>query len=101
LGALAIQMGLSVMVLQAFLRGFRWWWWALAAHTVVDFTAVGLMRLAGPHWGPIPATIAVEVLVTLYAVAAILLVRAIRDPEPVGQGSEMLGEPPRETFVER
>jgi hypothetical protein len=35
LGALLIQLALTVLVLQAFLRGRRWWWYALAAHTVV------------------------------------------------------------------
>src|SRR6516162_7343665 len=38
LGAVTIQVALAVLVLQAFLRGRRWWWYALAAHTVVDFT---------------------------------------------------------------
>src|SRR6516165_3587724 len=47
LGALAIQLALTVMVLQSFLRGGRWWWYALAAHTLVDFTTVGLLRIAG------------------------------------------------------
>jgi uncharacterized membrane protein YhfC len=78
LSALAIQVGLSVMVLQAFVRGFRWWWLALGAHTLVDFTAICLLQLAAPAWGQTAAVFAVEVMVTLYAVAAILFVRAMR-----------------------
>jgi uncharacterized membrane protein YhfC len=94
LSALAIQVGLSVMVLQAFVRGFRWWWLALAAHTVVDFTAVGLLQLAAPALGHSKAVFAVEVMVTLYAVAAILFVRAMRgseEPPPAPSGMEPSG----------
>src|SRR5262249_47674038 len=50
-GALAIQVGLTVLVLQAFVRGRRWWWYALGAHTLVDFTTVGVMVLTGKVWG--------------------------------------------------
>jgi uncharacterized membrane protein YhfC len=82
LSALAIQVGLSVMVLQAFLRGARWWWLALGAHTLVDFTAVGLLQLAVPAWGQTAAIFAVEVMCTLYAATAILFVRAMREPAP-------------------
>ena len=68
------------MVLQAFLCGARWWWLALGAHTLVDFSAVGLLQLAAPAWGQTAAVFAVEVMVTLYAVAAVLFVRAMREP---------------------
>ena len=51
LGALLIQLALTVLVLQAFLRGRRWWWYAVAAHTAVDFTTVAALSLAGARWG--------------------------------------------------
>jgi len=78
-GALAVQLGLSVMVMQAFLRGQRWWWYALAAHTVVDFTSVGLLQVAAKPLGQSRAVLVVEGLVTVYALLAFWYIMAMRE----------------------
>jgi uncharacterized membrane protein YhfC len=69
--ALAIQIGMSVMVLNAFRRGPRWWWYALAAHTIVDFTSVAVLKVSTPYLGPTGAKIATEGVVLLFAVIAL------------------------------
>jgi uncharacterized membrane protein YhfC len=81
LGALAIQVALAVLVLQAFLRGRRWWWYAVAAHTVVDFTTVAVLSLATKAWGRAAAMLAVEGLVTAYALLAFWLIVTLRRGE--------------------
>jgi uncharacterized membrane protein YhfC len=81
LGALAIQVALSVLVLQAFLRGRRWWWYALGAHTLVDFTVVGLLNLAQPHWGDQAGILIARGLLTVYALLALWLVLKLRPRE--------------------
>jgi uncharacterized membrane protein YhfC len=46
--ALTLQVGFSLLVLQAFTRNDRRWVWiAVAAHAAVDFAAVALMKLGG------------------------------------------------------
>jgi uncharacterized membrane protein YhfC len=80
LGALLIQLALTVLVLQAFLRGGRWWWYALAAHTVVDFTTVAVLSLAAARWGAPAGMLLTEGLVAVYAVLAVWLVAALRPP---------------------
>lgn len=72
---LAIQLALSVAVLLSFQRRFRWWLYALVAHTLVDFSAVGLRQIALDPLGETGAIVAVEVLVGLFAVAALLFIR--------------------------
>ncbi len=72
--AVAIQIGLTVMVLQSFTSGRRWWWYALAFHTLVDFTSVGVLYLWNTNVGHIPALIATEALVTVYALIMILYI---------------------------
>jgi uncharacterized membrane protein YhfC len=79
LGALTIQVALAVMVLQAFVRGRRWWWYALGAHTLVDFTSVAVLRLTGGIWGQRAGLL----LVTVYALLALWIIRALRH-EPAG-----------------
>ena len=80
-GALILHISFSVIVLQAFRRGAAWWWWyAFLAHTLVDFTTVGLLRLLEPTWGRYGAMVAVEVLVGVYAVLALVIIWRLRDP---------------------
>jgi uncharacterized membrane protein YhfC len=81
LGALTIQVGLAVLVLQAFLRGRRWWWYAVGAHTLVDFTTVALLSQATKVWGQAAAMLATEGLVTAYALLALWLIVALRPGE--------------------
>jgi uncharacterized membrane protein YhfC len=78
LGTIVIHLALSVMVLQAFARGRRWWWYALAAHTLVDFTGVGLLKVGSSLWGTVPAIIATEALVAVYALLGYWLICALR-----------------------
>lgn len=77
--ALAMQIGLSVMVLNAFRRGPRWWWLALAAHTLVDFTSVAALKVAVKYIGSTWAAIATEGLVTVYALIALAFLRSQRE----------------------
>jgi len=81
LGALLIQLGLTVLVLQAFLRGRRWWWYAVAAHTVVDFTTPAVLRLAAERGWAQAGMLLAEGLVGVYAVLAVWLIVALR-PTP-------------------
>jgi uncharacterized membrane protein YhfC len=92
LGALAIQVALTVMVLQAFLRGSRWWWYALAGHTLVDFTTVALLHQARQSWGwgLQTSTLLTEGLVSAYAVLGLWLIAALRPKggEAIGRNEE-------------
>jgi uncharacterized membrane protein YhfC len=81
LGALSIQVALAVLVLQAFLRGRRWWWYAVAAHTLVDFSTVAVLSLAAKVWGRAAAMLVVEGLVTIYALLAFWLIVTLRPGE--------------------
>jgi len=74
LAAQAIQMALSLLVLQAFVRSARWWWYALAAHTGVDFSSVLLVRYATETWGQTTGMLIGEGLVTLYGLLAVWIV---------------------------
>jgi uncharacterized membrane protein YhfC len=78
LTALAIQAGLAVMVLHSFTDGRRWWWYALAAHSLVDFTLPALANLSIRAWGQQPAALATQGLATVYAVAAVCYIAAVR-----------------------
>src|SRR5262249_54675066 len=88
LGALAIQGGLAVLVLEAFVRGRRWWWYALGAHTLVDFTTVGLMVLVGKVWGQQAGMLLTEGLVGVYAVLAVWVILALKPTEKGPEASE-------------
>jgi uncharacterized membrane protein YhfC len=81
LGALAIQVALAVMVLQAFPRGRRWLWYAVAAHTVVDFTTVAVLTLVTKAWERTAAMLMVEALVTVYALLGLWLIMTLRPGE--------------------
>jgi uncharacterized membrane protein YhfC len=83
IGALTIQVALAVLVLQAFVRGRRWWWYALAAHTLVDFTSVAVPRLTAGLWGQQTGLLLAEGLVTVYALLALWIILALRR-EPDG-----------------
>lgn len=74
LAAQAIQIAFSVLVLQAFVQSPRWWWYALAAHTWVNFSSVLLGRYAMETWGQTPGMLIAEGLVTVYGLIAIWIV---------------------------
>jgi hypothetical protein len=66
------------MVLQAFLQGPRWWWYALAAHTIVDFTTVGLLHIVEKNWHKTAGMLASEILVGVYGLLALWFIAAMR-----------------------
>ena len=94
LGALVLQVALTVLVLQAFLRGARWWWYALAAHTLVDFTTVAVMHQAREawKWGLGPASLLTEGLLTVYALVGAWLIAVLRPKN--GEEVNTAAEPP-------
>lgn len=74
----AVQIALSVLVLQAFVRSPRWWWYALAAHTWVDFTSTLVGRYAMQTIGQTGGMLITEGLVTVYGLIAIWIVTRLR-----------------------
>jgi uncharacterized membrane protein YhfC len=92
LGAVLIHLGLSVLVLQAFLRGRRWWWVAPGPHTLVDFTTVGTLRLASGQRGRRPAILLTEGLVAVYALLALWIIVSLRPR--AGQDAPAAAGPP-------
>jgi uncharacterized membrane protein YhfC len=92
-----IHLGLTVLVLQAFRRGPVWWWLALGAHTLVDFTTVGFLREAQRAWGSHRALLLTEALVLVYGLLSLWIIVALRpgpeeklpaaaEPAPVVEG---------------
>ncbi len=72
---LVIHVGLSLLVMRCFTRHEgRWLWVAIGLHTLLDFSAPGMLSLLGwPAW-------VVEAYVTLWAVAAgTFIVRSRRE----------------------
>ena len=81
-GAMAIQVSLAVVVLQAFVRGrLAWLWAAIAYHALVDFASVGASRLltpAGPVGSSAGGVVAVEGVVAVFALVSVWLIFALR-----------------------
>ncbi len=75
---LVVHVGLTVLVLQAFLRGRRWWWFALAGHALLDFAVVAVNRLGRSAWGPEAGLLLAEGVGTIFAVLAVCLIVALR-----------------------
>ena len=72
--ALCIQVGLSVVVLQVFVRNqLRWLAYAMAMHFVVDFFAVVALKRGGALFA--------EALVGAFAVASLVLIARLRRSE--------------------
>jgi uncharacterized membrane protein YhfC len=76
--ALLLHLAWTVLVLQAFLRGPVWWWYAVGAHTLVDFTSIGLMRVAQKQWGPQVGMGLMEALAAVYAALGVWIIFALR-----------------------
>jgi hypothetical protein len=51
----------------------------VAAHTVVDFTAVGLLHAGEEAWGGAAALLATEALVAVYALLAVWFIISARE----------------------
>jgi len=69
--ALAVQLALSLLVLQAFVRSPRWWWGALGAHTTVNFMSVVVARVATQRWGVAGGGLAAEGVITIFGFVAL------------------------------
>jgi uncharacterized membrane protein YhfC len=80
LWALVLQICFTVIVLQAFTRGRLYWvWLAVAGHAFVDAVAVYVIG----RWGALAA----EGAVTVLGLAALGVIFALRQPEPVEEPS--------------
>lgn len=85
LSALAVHVGLSLVVLQVFRRGSAVWLLAaILLHGAVNFVAVGLLRLLGP--ASAPGTVVVEAVIML--MAALLLWWALRLRGPDAEAAD-------------
>ena len=77
--AMAVQVSMSVLVLQCFVqRALRWLWAALAYHALVDFVPVVLAQLLRIEQDPGWKTLLVEAVVALFAVASMAIIRRLR-----------------------
>ena len=83
---LASQVALSVIVLQVFRRG-RWAWLALAIglHALLDFAAPVAVPLL--HLDPGTSTLLGEGLITLFGLAGLGIIWALRDPPAPAAGT--------------
>jgi len=76
--AITIQVALSVIVLQVFLRGsLAWLWLAIGLHTLVDFSATVLAQAL--PFGAVANSVVVEGVLTVMALGALWLIFALRD----------------------
>jgi uncharacterized membrane protein YhfC len=70
-----IQIALTILVLQVFVRGqSRWLWFAVALHWLLDFVAVYAVNTWGPY--------VTEALVAIITVASIVIIYVLRQDEP-------------------
>jgi uncharacterized membrane protein YhfC len=76
-----IQITLSVIVLQAFLRGqFRWVWLAVGWHAIIDAASVYASSKIGVYW--------TEAVIGLMALLSLAILFALRRPEPVDESGD-------------
>lgn len=70
-----VQITLSVIVLQAFIRGqIRWLWLAVGYHTFIDAASVYASNKIGMYW--------TEALIGLFALLSLAILFALYRPEP-------------------
>jgi len=88
--AMSIQVSLSVIVLQCFLRnGLKWLWIAIGYHTLVDLAAPLLNHFIGTGKGMGPGVLWVEAVVAIFALFSLLLTLRLRgQPARVSAGEE-------------
>jgi uncharacterized membrane protein YhfC len=80
-GAMGVQVALTVMVWQSFRGGSRWWWGALALHTLVDLLAMAVMHLGVRWWGGTATMIITECMVTVMGLLGLWLILRLRPTE--------------------
>ena len=84
--SITVQVGLAILVLQAFTRGhIRWVWAAVLFHALVDFASVYSIA----HWGPYLT----EALVGVFALTSIAIIFVLRQPEPEPSSPEPIPPP--------
>jgi uncharacterized membrane protein YhfC len=98
----AVQIAFTVMVLLSFTKGARWWWYALAAHTFVDFTAVACLRLFSTSWKNQPwsgsmALVVTEILVAVFAIVSLWFIVAVYKAEQLDASPGDGGDAPPPT----
>jgi uncharacterized membrane protein YhfC len=77
-GAMVLHVGLSVLVLQRFLRNQRrWYWLAVGFHALANQATVLVMRAVGP--------IAAEGMITVFALIALWVILRLRPAREVEQ----------------
>jgi uncharacterized membrane protein YhfC len=77
--AIAVQVSMSVLVLQCFVReSLRWLWVAVGYHAMVDFVPVVLAQLLRIQQDPGWKTLLVEGVVALFAIASLVIIRRLR-----------------------
>ena len=78
--AIPLQISLSVLVLKAFTRGqSRWLWFAIGWHTLIDSAAVFVLTM----WKDFTLIFyAVEALAGTFAIIALVIIFALKEPEP-------------------
>ncbi|AEI65153.1 YhfC family intramembrane metalloprotease [Corallococcus macrosporus] len=82
LGAMAVHIALSVVVLQRFLRGeVRWYWFAVAAHASFNALTVVVGKLATAAWGTRFGALAGEGMVTVAALLSVWVILYFRRVE--------------------
>lgn len=74
---LFIHIGLSVMVLLSFTKGFRFWWYALATHTLVDFVPTLILRYVPKALPGNMALVLTEIVISIFAIASYLFIKKL------------------------
>ena len=89
--AIVIQISLSVLVMQVFIRGqSRWLWFAIGWHALIDALAVFLLL----YWSEFEwLALALEGVVAILAIISLIIIFALKQPEPE---PEPRPEPPPE-----
>jgi uncharacterized membrane protein YhfC len=73
-----VQITLSVIVLQTFVRGqFRWIWLAVGWHALIDAVSVYASSKIGIYW--------TEAVIALVALISLAILFALHRPEPAGE----------------
>jgi uncharacterized membrane protein YhfC len=84
---IVVQISFSVIVLQAFIRR-KWGWVVLAIlyHTLVDASALIVMKLTNAYW--------TECLVAVFALVSLVIILVFRGPEPEQNATPVQIDPP-------
>ena len=88
LWTLPLHVALSVIVLQVFRRNnMGWLWFAIIAHTIVDFTTIEIVQVLGANT---TTSLITEGVVTLFGVIAIMIIWRLRDTSVHSSSTEQV-----------